>query len=325
VIFAGATAVVALGLDDGHELWRAEAENVSALAADDAVVLVGERGSVRSLDPATGREQWTITLTGQPTSIVARAGWVIATAGPTIGAFRANNGTTIWQQALGADINASPSIDGDGLFVTLADGRLLRLDMATGDVRWTTLLDAASGGVLAANDLVYVGESDGGFRALRQSNGEDAWRKQFRAETIGTPVSDSDHVYAAVLDNTVRALDRHTGNERWVTQLVTRPGGGPMVTAEGLLIPSATGEVGLNRFKDGRTMARLPLPTKPATDSPGAEPRLVGFTAVGPNAILRLMANADGTLTLTRYRKTPPKPKKGPAAAFTAAPDPRRW
>ncbi len=206
---------------------------------------------------------------------------------------------------LGPALAAAPAIDGDGLFVTLADGRLMHLALSTGDVRWTVWLDADSGDLLAANDRVYVGERDGGFVAYWQKNGEYNWRKQFNGETVGAATSDLEHVYVSLLDNTVRALDRHTGNQSWTTPLETRPAAGPAVLAGAVLIASSTGEIMVSRGKDGRGTGKIAAPKE---DTPGVTPHLIAFTVAGPS-IVRLVANGDGTLSLTAYRRAAAKPK----------------
>jgi hypothetical protein len=269
--------------------------------------VIGQGASLRSLDPATGKELWQTPLVTAPDHIVTRAGWVIASSGSLLGAFRGTNGSTVWQMTLGSALAAAPVVDGDGLFATLDDGRLIGFNLSTGDLRWTVWLDAEGGDLLAANDRVYVGERDGGFLAYRQATGSYIWRMGFRAETVGAATSDFEHVYVALLDNTIRAVDRHTGNQRWTTPLETRPAAGPIVAGDNVLIPSSTGEIMVSRGKDGRGLGKIAAP-KPPEDSPGIAPRLIAFTVAGPT-VVRLVANGDGTVSLASYRRPAAKPK----------------
>jgi outer membrane protein assembly factor BamB len=309
VIVADSSSIAAFSLDDaGKELWRVSADPITAIATDESRVLIGSGASIRSLDPASGKELWRTPLVTAPDHIVTRGGWVIATSGSLVGAFRATNGTTVWQMTLGPSLSSAPVIDGDGLFAALDDGRLAGLDLSTGEVRWTTWLDTEAGDLFAANDRVYLGQRDGGFVAYRQATGEFNWRMQFRAETVGQASSDVDHVYVSLLDNTVRALDRYSGNMRWTTPLDTRPANGPVVAAGTVLIPSSTGEIMVSGGKDGRGMGKIAAPTAPAGSAGGA-PRLVAFSLAAPAWVIRLVANGDGTLTLAAYKHTAGKPK----------------
>lgn len=308
-IVADSSSIAAFSLDDaGKELWRVSAEPITALATDESHVVVGAGASLRALDPATGKELWKTPLVTAPDHIVTRGGWVIAASGSLVGAFRATNGTTVWQMTLGPSLSSAPVIDGDGLFAALDDGRLVGLDLSTGDVRWTTWLETEGGDLFAANDRVYLGQRDGGFVAYRQATGEFNWRMQFRAETVGSASSDVDHVYVSLLDNTVRALDRYNGNMRWTTPLDTRPASGPVVAAGAVLIPSSTGEIMVSGGKDGRGTGKIAAPKAP-DGSAGGAPRLVAFSLAAPAWVVRLVANGDGTLTLAAYKHTGGKSK----------------
>jgi outer membrane protein assembly factor BamB len=324
VAVAGGTKVIGITLADGTERWHASTvAAITALGAAGASVLVGSEHTLQALDPISGDVRWRTTVAGTPDHLVSRGGWIVASAGASLGAFRAKDGSAVWQATLGPAILGEPAVDGDGVFVALADGRLMRLALATGDTQWTIWLDGAAGSPLAASDRVYVSVGSGGFLAFAQATGQFVWRYPFRASTIGAAVSDTTHVYVAVLDNTVQALDRHVGNQRWQTQLGARPADGPIVAGDQILIPSSTGEIGVSRSRDGKMLGHIPAPA--ATDGlPGTTPHLVaatittsatgatgatGATDVTSGEVIRLMANRDTTLTLAAFRRTKPKPK----------------
>ena len=307
---AGASCVLARSLEDDHELWRTdEPYPVTALAADDDHVVFGANGALVALDPADGKIQWTTPLTGDPDAIVNRAGWVIASAGAALGAFRAKDGAVIWQRTLSSAVVGQPAIDGDAVFVLLADGSLGRLAIATGDTKWTTQLDAIASPPFAANDRVYVSLSDGHFEAFDQTDGHLQWPLQFSAPSIGLPISDTAHVYVAIEDNSVRAVDRHIGNQRWQAPLTERPASGPLLDGDYLLMPSLSGQVDIAQRKDGHVLGHINPPPAPA-GVPSAAPRLIALAIAPGGVIVRLVSNGDTTLTLAAYHRAAKVQKK---------------
>lgn len=309
VVVAGSTSVVARSLDDGHDLWTQTFHHVTALASDDAHVLVGADRSLSAYDPATGTKQWTTAETGDPDAIVDQGGWILTTAGSALAALRLDGGTIVWREVLGPAFVGAPALDGPGVFAVLADGRLLGLALGTGEVEWTSWLDDASSGAYAANDLVYLSMNDGGFEAYKQRDGHFSWRYPGRAPAIGTPLCDGSHVYIALQDNTVQALDRDVGNQRWQAQLTERPVSGPLLDSGNVLVASSSGEVQLVRPRDGRTEGHLAAPTAPA-GIVNATPRLAAITVAPVDRIIRLVENGDTSLTLGVYHRKP-KDAKG--------------
>lgn len=312
VFITGSSCVLARSLEDGHELWRTdEPHPVTALAADDDHVLIGANGALVSLDPADGKVQWTTPQTGDPDHIVDVTGWIFASVGSALGAFRAKDGSVIWQRTFGPAVVGAPAIDGDAVLVLLADGSLSRLAIASGDITWTTWLDAISSPPLAANDRVYVSLSDGLFEAFDQTSGHLQWPLHFSAPSIGAAISDTAHVYVAIEDNSVRAVDRHIGNQRWQTPLTERPASGPLLDGDYVLLPSVTGEIDAAQRKDGHVLGHIKAPAAPA-GVPGATPRLIAVAVAPGSVIVRLvlLSNGDTTLTLAAYHRAAKAKKK---------------
>jgi outer membrane protein assembly factor BamB len=300
--------LLARDLTDGHELWRLDFVTLSAVAVDDDRVVISADGALRSVNPTTAAVQWTTPDVGNADCVVSRGGWIIAASGSDLGAFRAKDGSVVWRQTLGPSIDGPPAIDGNALFVTLADGRLLRLSILTGATEWTTWFEADAKALLAANDLVYVSLGDGRFVAYAQADGRYRWSYLFGAGAIGAPVSDTDHVYVALSNNTVQALDRHIGNQRWKVALTDRPMSGPMLGTDGVLMPTTNGEISIAKRKDGHTTGRIPPP--PTPEGAVEAVRLLAV-ATGPgDVVVRLVAESATTFTLAAFHRKAPDAKK---------------
>jgi outer membrane protein assembly factor BamB len=307
----GASCILARSLEDDHELWRTDGPHpVTALDTDDDHVIFGANGALVSLDPADGKVQWTTPQTGDPDAIVDRAGWVLVSAGSALGAFQAKDGSVIWQRTLGSAVVGKPALDGDAVFVLLADGSLWRLAIATGETQWTTWLDATARPPFAANDRVYVSLSDGLFLAFDQTHGHLLWPLHFGAPSIGVPISDTAHVYVAIEDNSVRAVDRHIGNQRWQAPLTQRPASGPLLDGDYVLMPFLSGEIDIAQRRDGHVLGHIGPPPAAPAGVPGAPPGLIALAIAPGSVIIRLVSNADTTLTLAAYHRAVKGQKK---------------
>lgn len=303
-----ASRVVAFNLDDGKERWHTDVQGVTALAADDERTIVGLPDSLAAFDTAAGIKRWSAAGLGGPMQLVDRSGWVAVARGADLAALRASDGTTVWRQTFGPQIVGSPRIDGDALFVLLADGRLVRIGLTTGEIQWSIDLDAGATEILAANDRLYVSLSDGRLMVYRELNGRYTWHYNFSAQAVGAGISDTHNVYLSLRDNSVQAIDRGLGNLRWKAPLPERLATAPLLTANVVVMPLAGGEIDIAVAKDGKTAGKIAAPAPPA-GTPGASLQLLSL-AVAPNdTILRVVKNDDDTLTLAAFRRPPPVKK----------------
>ena len=72
---------------------------------------------------------------------LAHGGWVIAAAARQLLALRASDGAIVWRKPVGT-IEFRPAIDGDLLFVSVTEGRLLALNLRGRRERWAVALDS---------------------------------------------------------------------------------------------------------------------------------------------------------------------------------------
>ena len=91
------------------------------------------------------------------------------------------------------------------------DGRVVALQVESGEPVWERRLGGAPNDMLALDDRLYVGSADNFFYCLDADDGEVAWRWRTGADVIGAPVADDRRVYFVSLDNVLRALDLRRG------------------------------------------------------------------------------------------------------------------
>lgn len=231
-------AIVALRAADGTIAWKAELSVERPIMVDAERAYIPSARALHALEIVSGDMVWsaeTGTLTAPP---LVRGGWVIVAVTGELAAFRASDGSAVWRRSLGP-IEFRPAIDGDSLFVALADGRLAGLDLQTGTPQWERQLAGAPGELLAVGGRVYTGASDKHFYCVDASNGEIEWQRHVGAAPRGRAAADEEHLYFVAMDNVLRALDRARGAVRWMKGLPFRPAAGPVVMGRAVIVPGS--------------------------------------------------------------------------------------
>ncbi len=86
----------------------------------------------------------------------------------------AASGTIFWTTFTFGEINSSPTVANDTVYVGSNDGNVYAMDAATGAVLWATDTGApVDSSPAIANGLLYVGSDDGRFYALERFDDED--------------------------------------------------------------------------------------------------------------------------------------------------------
>ena len=151
---------------------------------------------------------------------VCSNGWLVAIGkSGSVLALRASDGTLIWRQELDAVIHTSATVADDRVYVPMEDGRIVALQIETGEPLWEHRLGGVPNEIEATSDFVYAGSTDNHLYALRARDGLIAWRWSTGGDVVGRPVVDKRLVYFVSFDNILRALDKNTGNQRWKQRL----------------------------------------------------------------------------------------------------------
>ncbi len=268
-------------LKDGHELWRETITLEQPLAVGDERVFVVSGEAVHALQAADRTVAWR-TPTGTLTApLLARSGWVIAASATRTMALRESDGAIVWERESPPE-RASGTIDGDVLYLPLANGRLQALDLQTGATRWERAIGGSPTEPLVLGDRLYVGATDKYFYCLKTSTGEIDWKIRVGAALHGHPGTDGHRVFFVALDNLVRAVSRGSGSQRWQQGVPFRPFTGPTVAGPSILIAGPTNDVRMLSATDGKDAGRIafpePLVIAPAIARSGEEIVAVGVT-----------------------------------------------
>ncbi len=209
IVPMGATAVgavVAVSLATGKLVWRGLDPMLDADVAvsGSQILIMGKDGALHALDAATGREQWSVPLSGNNRGCVSRplvsdgVVYLTATVSTTapgeprayaLFALDASNGQERWRTIVrlegqrGSVCLTQPILDGDAIYAS-GEHAIFAFDTRTGRSRWkpterkgmvngklrkftlSTLVDAGS---------TVIGMSDTSLVAIEKSSGKVAW------------------------------------------------------------------------------------------------------------------------------------------------------
>jgi outer membrane protein assembly factor BamB len=270
--------VAAYRVQDGVELWRAELTPDHPLVAGEGRVFVSAGDAVHALDAATGALVWrapTGALTAPP---LVHEGWIVTVGAGEVVTRRAADGTVVWRQPTGAQ-HLRPTIEGDTLYLPLAEPKVVALDLTTGGKKWERTFGGAPSEIAALAGRVYVASADKYFYCLDADDGNVEWRHRVGAALIGRPVLDAKRVYFAAMDNVIRAVDRVDGALKWQAGLPFRPSAEPVLFGTAVVAPGAATDLRTFDAATGKAGRAITFP------APLATPLSIQASEKGPIAL----------------------------------------
>ncbi len=187
--------IVALDARSGGRIWSKKVEtpfHTSPTVRDGRVYTMNRDNRAWALDAATGAELWTHEVFAETASILASVSpaasselVLVPYTNGDIYALRANNGRPVWFDTLTRtgqadslsainDIAGRPVLDGNLAFVVSHAGRLVGIDIFSGERIWTRDIAGVQTPVVAG-DFLYVVAMDGNLMAIEKRSGRIAW------------------------------------------------------------------------------------------------------------------------------------------------------
>lgn len=117
----------------------------------------------------------------------------------------------------GSPFSFSPDTDGQAVYAAGREGKVVKLDLASGRELWR--IDAGqmlSAGVGVGDGLVLVGTPKGALLAFKSADGTPAWSAKLSAEILTPPIAANGVVAARSNDGKVYLLDSVSGKQRWI-------------------------------------------------------------------------------------------------------------
>ncbi|WP_374027221.1 PQQ-binding-like beta-propeller repeat protein [Bdellovibrio bacteriovorus] len=206
--------------------FNTKSENLAAPLLEDGIVYFLAGNSVfYALDAATGRQIWLhsrqdtsqFSIRGGSQAALNNGILYVGFSDGSVVALNAKTGSSLWEVQLNRnkrfrDIDATPVVDGNQLYVAGYDDKLYCLSVDKGEVLWRIEGGGYSGVTVVGDKLIYP-TTNGEVQALNKASGDKLWSYKLK-DGIATQV----RTYKGVLvfgesQGSLRFLDANAGTE----------------------------------------------------------------------------------------------------------------
>jgi outer membrane protein assembly factor BamB len=244
----GAGYAAALDASNGSIYWIVRPGGPlrgSPTIANDNVYVVSQDNQLYALNPADGATRWTGSAAAEIAGVFGNAapaaaqGTVVAGfSSGELNAYRYENGRTLWQDALSrtsistavttlSDIDAEPVIDQGRVYAIGQGGRMVALELVTGQRIWEINV-AGIATPWVAGEWVYVVNDVGQLLCIARATGRVRWITQLRR---------------------YRDINDKKGRVGWV---------GPVLAGDRLVLVNSLGEIANVSPYDGSVQSTVP-------------------------------------------------------------------
>ncbi len=196
----GVGDVVAMNAADGAILWRAKPGGPlrgAPTVANGSVYVLTQDNQIFSIGQTDGKVQWVQSGTletqgvfGVAAPAVSQGTVVAGFSSGELSAYRYENGRILWQDALSrtsittsvsslSDIDAAPVIEDGRVYAVGQGGRMVALELATGQRLWEQNFAGISTPWIAG-EWLFVVTDDARLVCLSRSNGKARWISQLK-------------------------------------------------------------------------------------------------------------------------------------------------
>ena len=272
----------------GQTTWRIDAgKRLSAgVGADATLVVVGtDKGEVLAFTPE-GKPLWEARVTSEIVSppAVAEGIVVVGSGDGRLFGLSGADGRTRWvyprsNPPLTVRNYAGALVDRGGLFVGTAGGKLLAIDLSTGNVGWEGNVATPKGAtelerIADVTSLPVVDERQacavafqGRIACFEVVRGTLNWSRDL--SSLAGIVGDSRYLYVTDDRGAVHALDKATGASVWKQdKLALRRPGGPQLVGDYVAVVDVEGYAHLLDRNDGSLVGRVATDGTPPTGQP---------------------------------------------------------
>ncbi len=275
--------------ETGKRDWQTElgTELSAGPGVGEGLVAVGTAdGLIIVLDAKTGTEQWRADLKGETLAAPVMAGdlVIVATIDSRLHALRALDGNVRWVVEQSAPLltmrgSATPAISGNMVIAGFDNGRLLSVDLDTGNVVWDSMLVPPSGRsdlerlsdvdgrISVVGQDVYASGYQGRVAAVAAESGQVLWAREI-SSYVGVE-ADWTNVYTTDDNGKVFAIFRRNGTESWRQEsLLRREPTLPVAFHTTVAVGDLEGYLHFFSVIDGVPVARLRMGKQAISNSP---------------------------------------------------------
>ena len=273
----------------GKRIWRTELDlEISAGpgVGDNLVVVASKGGIVIALDAATGTERWRSNVGGESLSrpLIANDAVVIQTVDNRMRALQGFDGSERWvilqsMPALTMRGSSSPVMSGANVVAGFDNGRVVAVDLESGDVTWESLLAPPTGrsdldrlsdidgAMVVVGQDIYAAGYQGRVGSIAAESGQLLWSVEM-SSYAGVAV-DWTSLYTTQDTGVVIAMTRRNGAETWRQEsLLRREPTVPVPFHTTVAVGDLEGYLHFFNNLDGEPVARLKLGSRAISSNP---------------------------------------------------------
>ena len=312
--------VVAVDPENGKAVWRNKLDIDLASGpgvGEDVVAVVAVDGFLIALNKADGTEMWRSFISGESLAapLVVDEFIVVQTVDNRISALSIFDGTERWSvaqetPALTMRGTTSPVNAGDTVVTGFDNGRVVAIDLESGDVMWESLLSPPSGrsdldrladidgDIAVVGQDVYASGYHGRVASFAAESGQILWDREL--SSFEGVTADWNYVYSTLETGELIALNRRTGAEVWRQgALLRREPTVPVSFRDAVVVGDFDGYLHFFSVLDGKPVARVRAGKK----------AIIGTPLVVAETLL--VQSDDGTVSAWVVRE--PKKRRGRA------------
>ena len=227
--------VLALDAETGKERWKTKLgmQLSAGPAANEGLIVVASRdGHIIVLDAVTGVEQWRTYIAAETLArpLIQGDTIVVQTIDSRLRAFSRFDGRQRWALEQTPPVltirgAASPLLVGALVIAGFDNGRLLAVNINTGDIEWESMLamptgrsdldrlSDINGAIAVVGQDLYAAGYQGRIAALAAESGQVLWSKEISSQ-VGV-AADWNSIYTTRDNGEIIALSRSDGSESW--------------------------------------------------------------------------------------------------------------
>jgi len=312
--------VVAMDPETGKEFWRTklEIELSSGPGTGDDIVVVGAAdGFLIALEADSGAERWRVNVTGESLArAIIKDDLVVAiTIDNRLRALSAFDGSERWiveqsTPTLTMRGSAAPVLVGTSVIAGFDNGRLVAVNLASGDVEWEATLSPPTGrsdlerladvdGLISVvGQDIYASGYQGSIASIASESGQVLWSRE--VSSFEGVSADWNNLYTVDEEGVVIALTRRTGDESWrQNSLIRREPTVPIAFHTTVAVGDLEGYLHFYSNFDGQPVARLRM----GSEAISIEPVVVAD---------RLYVQSDSGSVSAFVVQEPKRPKNAP-------------
>lgn len=221
--------VVAINAQTGAIVWEKALPTSSptpALVTNNRVLLSGNNGTLYGLDLQTGTAMWQFSTQNVDVSVRGAAKplhldeqtALFGTADGRIHAINPVSGTPLWTRRVGmatggsavermSDVDGTPLVVGQHLYVTSFSGQLAAFDMSTGRPMFVGEIPSTKSPTILGETLVATGVN-GDIKAFNRLTGETLWlNENLKHRKLTNPVNVGNYVAVGDYDGVIHLFD----------------------------------------------------------------------------------------------------------------------